>query len=120
MTGELNLKRTTISNTSCSLVAETLKRVRTIKILNLADCLLKFDGLKYFLDVVNQQKSLSLLNLKGNKIGNNITLYVANIMLTNYSITEYVIKSYSIRSIDFKTIMFINMFKATVGLEHNG
>lgn len=89
--GELDFTCKSLSDTDCSLVAETLKRVRTIRTLNLADCLLPFDCLKYFLDVVNELENLSLLNLKGNQIGNSITLYLSKIILMNHSITEYVI-----------------------------
>lgn len=81
---------TTISETSCTLIAETLKLVPKIKILDLSDCLLSIDSLKIFLDVVNELDKLLLLNLKGNQIGKNITNYISKILLNNHSITEYV------------------------------
>lgn len=72
------------------MIAETLKLIPTIKILNLSDCLLSVDGLKIFLDVVNELNNLSLLNLKGNQIGKHITHYISKILLYNRSIIEYV------------------------------
>lgn len=68
---------------------KTLKHMPTLKLLNLSDCLLSFNGLKNILDVVNQLEYLSCLNLKGNQIGNNSTIYISKIILTNTSITEY-------------------------------
>jgi Ran GTPase-activating protein (RanGAP) involved in mRNA processing and transport len=88
---ELDLKSIEITETSCSLIAETLKLVPTIKIWNLSDCLLTTKSLKLFLDVVYQLKNLSQLNLKGNHIGNNFTTYISNILLNNSCITEYVL-----------------------------
>ncbi|XP_025425339.1 leucine-rich repeat-containing protein 45-like [Sipha flava] len=85
---ELDLKSIEITETSCSLIAETLKLVPTIKIWNLSDCLLTTKSLKLFLDVVYQLKNLSQLNLKGNHIGNNFTTYISNILLNNSCITE--------------------------------
>lgn len=67
-----------------------MKIIPTIKILNLSDCLLSFNSLKSFLDVVNQLENLSVLNLKGNGIGNYQTTYISKILLNNTSITEYV------------------------------
>jgi len=98
-----------MSDTTCALVAEVLRRVRMIRTLNLADCLLTFDGLKYFLDVANELKNLSLLNLKGNQIGNNKTLYVSKMISFNRSITEYAaVHSHRVRWISMgnQTILF--------------
>lgn len=84
------MRNTTISETSCSLIAETLRLAPIITTLNLSDCLLSADGLKILLDVVNELDNLSLLNLKGNQLGKNITNYISKILFHNYSITEYV------------------------------
>lgn len=88
--GELNLGNFTISENSCSMIAETLKLIPIIKTLNLSDCLLSVDCLKIFLDVVNVLNKLSLLNLKGNQVGKHITNYISKILLYNRSIIEYV------------------------------
>ncbi|XP_025202725.1 leucine-rich repeat-containing protein 45-like, partial [Melanaphis sacchari] len=86
--GEFNLKSTTITEHSCSLIAETLKYEPTINILNLSDCLLPADGLKNFLNLVNYLTNLKILNLKGNQIGNNLTTYISKTLLNNTNITE--------------------------------
>jgi len=67
------------------LIAETLKCEPTITSLNLSDCFLPVDGIKNILDLVNQ-----LTNLKGNNIGNNLTIYISKLLLNNFNITEYV------------------------------
>lgn len=86
--GELNLSNTTITDTYFSIIAETLKRVPTIKILNLSDCLLSFNGLKNCLDVLDELNHLLQLNLKGNLIGKHLTAYISKI-LNKTNITEY-------------------------------
>ncbi|KAL4097405.1 hypothetical protein QTP88_022191 [Uroleucon formosanum] len=86
--GELNLKSTTLTENSCSLIAETIKCEPTIKIFNLSDCLLPVGGLKIFLDLVNKLTNLKILNLKGNQIGNKLTVYISKILLNNTNITE--------------------------------
>jgi len=58
--------------------------------LNLSDCLLPAGGLKTFLDLVNKLTNLKKLNLKGNQIGNKLTVYISKILLNNTNITEYV------------------------------
>lgn len=88
--GELNLKSTTITENSCSLIVKTIKCKPIIKVLNLSDCLLPPAGLKNFLDLVNKVTSLKKLYLKGNQIGNQLTLYISKILLNNTNITEYV------------------------------
>jgi len=88
--GELNLKSTTITKHSCSLIAKTLKYASTINILNLSDCLLPVNGLKDILNSVNYLTNLKILNLKGNQIGNTLTTYISKILLNNNNITEYV------------------------------
>lgn len=88
---ELDLRSTEITDTSCSLIVETIKLMPTIRILNLSDCLLTTKSLKIFLDVVNQLENLSQLNLKGNNIGNHFTTYISKILLNNSCITEYVL-----------------------------
>lgn len=89
MFGELNLSNITITDTSSMLIAKTLKLVPIITILNLSNCLLSYNGLKNFLDVINQLKQLSQLNLKRNQIENNQTLYISKILFNNNSsITE--------------------------------
>lgn len=90
MFNELNLENITISNIHCSLIAETLKRVPIIKVLNLTDCLLSLKGLISFMDVINQLKDLSLLNLKGNQIENEKTNYISKSLMNNSSIIKYV------------------------------
>lgn len=87
--GELNLSKTKITETSFFCITETLRLVHTIKILNLSDCLLSFNGLKNFLDVLNEFENLSQLNLKGNKIENHVTAYISKILFNNTNITEY-------------------------------
>lgn len=74
----------------CFWIAETLKLMPIIKVLNLTDCLLSFEGFKYFMDIINQLKDLSLLNLKGNQIENEKTNYISKSLLNNSSITKYV------------------------------
>ncbi|XP_060840140.1 leucine-rich repeat-containing protein 45-like isoform X2 [Rhopalosiphum padi] len=86
--GELNLKSTTITKHSCSLIAKTLKYASTINILNLSDCLLPVNGLKDILNSVNYLTNLKILNLKGNQIGNTLTTYISKILLNNNNITE--------------------------------
>jgi len=56
--------------------------------LNLSDCLLPPGGLKNFLDLANKLTNLKKLYLKGNKIGNKLTLYISKILLNNTNITE--------------------------------
>lgn len=87
--GELYLRCTTITDANCFLISKTLKHMPTLNHLNLSDCLLSFNGLKIFLDVVNQLENVSHLNLKGNQIGNKSTIYISTILLNNLSITEY-------------------------------
>lgn len=91
MYDELDLRSTGITDTSCSLIAETLKLVPTIKIWNLSDCLLTTKSLKIFLDVMNKLEKLSQLNLKGNHIGNHFTTHISKILLNNSCIAEYVL-----------------------------
>jgi len=59
-------------------------------VLNLSDCLLPEGGLKKFLDLANKLKNLKKLCLKGNQIGNKLTLYISKLLLNNNNITEYV------------------------------
>lgn len=86
--GELNLSNTTITDTYFSIIAETLKLVPTITILNLSDCLLSFNGLKNCLDILEELNNLLQLNLKGNLIGKHLTTYISKI-LNKTNITEY-------------------------------
>lgn len=88
--GEFNLKSTTVTERSCSLIAETFKYEPTISILNLSDCILPPNGLKTFLNLVNYLTNLKILNLKGNQIGSDLTIYISNILSNNTNITEYV------------------------------
>ncbi|XP_050057603.1 leucine-rich repeat-containing protein 45-like isoform X2 [Aphis gossypii] len=86
--GEFNLKSTTVTEHSCLLIAETFKHEPTINILNLSDCILPPNGLKTFLNLVNYLTNLKILNLKGNQIGSDLTLYISNILSNNTNITE--------------------------------
>jgi len=85
----LNLSNTKITETSFLCITDTLRQARTIRILNLSNCLFSFNGLKKFLDVLNELDNLSQLNLKGNRIENNVTAYISQILLNNTNITEY-------------------------------
>lgn len=88
--GEFNLKSTTVTEYSCLLIAETFKYEPTINILNLSDCILPPNGLKTFLNLVNFLTNLKILNLKGNRIGSDLTICISNILSNNTNITEYV------------------------------
>ncbi|KAF0751595.1 girdin-like [Aphis craccivora] len=86
--GEFNLKSTTVTEHSCLLIAETFKYEPTINILNLSDCILPPNGLKTFLNLVNFLTNLKILNLKGNRIGSDLTICISNILSNNTNITE--------------------------------
>lgn len=83
------MRCTTITDTNCLLISKTLKHMPTLNHLNLSDCMLSFNGLNIFLDVMNQLENVSHLNLKGNQIGNNSTINISKMLSNNLSITEY-------------------------------